>query len=251
MPHDLQNAQAARDETLTMMPGCATARSADFVSYVRGATQNALQVSLAPHEAYAQQPNFVLPKSDTIPSVLLPGYHEAFGIDLQPPVGYSDTTQLPLEVFEQRIHAVFSNVKAEKLREAGDQLTDNMQCLKTHIQRWGESTVTIHFRCVSVLALRFLLGFTIDDDSSKEQRMRFWNQVNIAWLTTLQHQHDLVREMRRTKQSTRSSDVIISARKLEQLGEGVVSFCNDVQEYGLVDYQMGFWEEQIMERECS
>lgn len=55
----------------------------------------------------------------------------------------------------------------------------------------------------------------------------------------------------RTNQPIRDSDAIISPGALERLGDEVVKFCDDFEPHGLVDYQMGFWEEEIMDRECS
>jgi hypothetical protein len=155
VPQHLQDAQEACDGTLMAMSGCFTARSADSVSYLRGAIQSERQVPRVSHDAYAQQPNFLLPESHTIPTILLPGCHQAFGIDPQPPAGYSDITKSPLEVSEQLIRTVLLKVRAGELREIVGHLTDNLQYLKTHNQGWGEPTVMIHFRFVSVLALRF------------------------------------------------------------------------------------------------
>ena len=46
-----------------------------------------------------------------------------------------------------------------------------------------------------------------------------------------------------------NSDAIISATALKQLAEEVIKFCDNVEKYGLVDYQMGFEEEEIVKRE--
>ena len=44
---------------------------------------------------------------------------------------------------------------------------------------------------------------------------------------------------------------IISTQGLEQLARELVRLCDDVEKHGLVDYQMGVAEENIMDRECS
>ena len=143
---------------------------------------------------------------------------------------------------------------AQKKQEAEDQNAARgreMAARFAHIKGWGEPTVMIHVRFVSVLALRFLLGFTVDHDDWKELKTGFWDNVNNAWLATLQHQRDLTRKMMLTNQPIRNSDAIISAGALERLGDEVVKFCDDIEKYGLVDYQMGFCEEEIINREWS
>ena len=42
---------------------------------------------------------------------------------------------------------------------------------------------------------------------------------------------------------------IISTQGLEQLARELVRLCDDVEKHGLVDYQMGVAEENIMDRE--
>lgn len=39
---------------------------------------------------------------------------------------------------------------------------------------------------------------------------------------------------------------VLQGAVLERMGEALVSFCDGVEKYGLVDYQMGVWEEEIM-----
>lgn len=254
VPQDSQNAQPARDETLMMVSEYTTARSADPAAYLRGGTQSELQVSQVSYDAHAQQTNFALPKLVATPVMPLLDCRGAFSIDTQPPVGHSGITRSALEVSEQLMHTVLSKVRAGELGEIVGHLTDSLQHLKTHIQGWGESIVVTRSRFVSVLALRFLLGFTIDHVDRKEMKelkTSFWNNVNNAWLATLQHQHNLAREMMRTNQPLSNSDAILSAGALERLGNEVVRFCDDLEPHGLVDYQMGFCEEEILDRECS
>ena len=42
-----------------------------------------------------------------------------------------------------------------------------------------------------------------------------------------------------TPQSTLSAD------KLKEVGDRLIEWCNSLEPYGLVDYQMGVWEEEI------
>lgn len=42
----------------------------------------------------------------------------------------------------------------------------------------------------------------------------------------------------------------MSAQTLHELGREIVRLCDGVERFGLVDYQMGVAEEEIIEREC-
>jgi hypothetical protein len=102
---------------------------------------------------------------------------------------------------------------------------------------------------VSAFVLISLLGLAEDHEDSKEEKMEFWKNFNHAWLVTLQDQYRLANEMIPNDQSMRNSDAIIGARTLKHLARKVVQFCDNVEVYGLVDYEMGFWEEPILGRE--
>lgn len=52
-------------------------------------------------------------------------------------------------------------------------------------------------------------------------------------------------------QALHDSQSIISIQALEQLARELVRLCDDVEKHGLVDYQMGVAEENIMDREYS
>ena len=80
----------------------------------------------------------------------------------------------------------------------------------------------------------------------------FWNTFNRAWLTTLQRQFDLTEQVLRHQQPLREpQQSLMSTPTLEQLSRELVRLCDSVERHGLVDYQMGVAEEEIMDREES
>lgn len=81
-----------------------------------------------------------------------------------------------------------------------------------------------------------------------DDRIRLWDEFNRAWLATLQRQVDLTQEMIQSGQALHESQSIISQPALEQLARELVRLCDDVEKHGLVDYQMGVAEEEIMDR---
>ena len=89
---------------------------------------------------------------------------------------------------------------------------------------------------------------TRDDDTLHDDRIRLWDEFNRVWLTTLQRQHDMTEQMLRANQPLREPQSIMSMQALEHLSKELVRLCDAVERHGLVDYQMGVAEEEIMDR---
>lgn len=92
---------------------------------------------------------------------------------------------------------------------------------------------------------------TRDDEALHDDRIRLWDEFNRAWLTTLQRQHDMTEDMYRTNQAVQEPYSLMNSQALEQLSRELVRLCDMVERFGLVDYQMGVQEEEIMDREFS
>lgn len=73
--------------------------------------------------------------------------------------------------------------------------------------------------------------------------MNLWNDFNHAWLSLLQRQ----KEMMEPGQQLQPSQTIIAQEGLEKMGKELVRLCDSIERHGLVDYQYGVWEEQIMD----
>jgi hypothetical protein len=90
-------------------------------------------------------------------------------------------------------------------------------------------------------------GLTKDDDTVHDERIRLWDEFNRAWLVTLQMQYDMTSELMRTHQTLAEPRSIMSAQVLEHLSRELIRCCDSVETKGLVDYQMGVAEEEIMD----
>lgn len=91
------------------------------------------------------------------------------------------------------------------------------------------------------------IGLTRDDDNLHDERIRLWDEFNRAWLVTLQKQYDLIQDCLRSNQPVREPQSIMSSQILEHLSRELVRLCDSVEKHGLVDYQMGVAEEEIMD----
>lgn len=85
-------------------------------------------------------------------------------------------------------------------------------------------------------------GLTVDDASLHADRIKLWNDFNHAWLALGQRQVDL---MRFGQQSSRPERPL-SRDTIEKLGNEIIRLSDGLERHGLVDYQYGVWEDQII-----
>ena len=77
-------------------------------------------------------------------------------------------------------------------------------------------------------------------------RLNMWTEFNHCWLALLQRQKESTEQMIQVNQHPTPSDAILSVKVLEQMGAELVRLCDNVERYGLVDYEMGVAEEEII-----
>lgn len=82
----------------------------------------------------------------------------------------------------------------------------------------------------------------MDDASLHADRIKLWDNFNHAWLALGQKQVDL---MSSRPQQSRSQH-LLSQETIEQLGNELVRLCDGLERHGLIDYQYGVWEDQIV-----
>ncbi|KAI7249903.1 hypothetical protein KC335_g17445 [Hortaea werneckii] len=128
--------------------------------------------------------------------------------------------------YQTRIRSIFTLVRDGTLRDVGTNLIQISQYLMGNAEA---------------------LGLTRDDEALHDDRIRLWDEFNRAWLTTLQRQHDMTEDMYRTNQAVQEPYSLMNFQALEQLSRELVRLCDMVERFGLVDYQMGVQEEEIMD----
>jgi hypothetical protein len=86
-----------------------------------------------------------------------------------------------------------------------------------------------------------------DDEYQKRhaERTQLWNDINICWLAVCQRQKDLTQDVVATgRQPPQAS--LLSWDRMEAMGKELIQLCDQLEQHGLVDYQMGIWEEEIL-----
>ena len=90
------------------------------------------------------------------------------------------------------------------------------------------------------------LGLVRDDEQMHAERLKLWEQFNTAWLSILQTQREMTMSMLDTGQRPQPPRELMDGEQMESMGEKLVKLCDLMEKHGLVDYQMGVWEEDII-----
>ncbi|KAL5334792.1 hypothetical protein BJX70DRAFT_391162 [Aspergillus crustosus] len=130
----------------------------------------------------------------------------------------------PYRQFQQALRGTIDHTSAGRLVEASRSLLQ--------ISEW-------------LVANARELGILRDDQMPHPTRLRLWSDFNFSWLTLLQKQKDMTQELLQTgRHSPRAS--MLSIDEMDTLGKDLIRICDQVEQHGLVDYEMGFWEEEIL-----
>ncbi|KAJ9142718.1 hypothetical protein NKR23_g7046 [Pleurostoma richardsiae] len=129
--------------------------------------------------------------------------------------------------YQSALREIFQNIRSGILGTASESLLRVSDWLLSHVSE---------------------LGLTSDDQNLYNDRIKLWNDFNHAWLAMLQAQKDLMT----SRQQLSPSQSLISLDRLRKMGDELVRLCDAVERHGLVDYQYGVWEEQIIDilEEC-
>ena len=91
---------------------------------------------------------------------------------------------------------------------------------------------------------------TRDEQNLQNQRLELWNGFNHCWLAVLQKQKDMTLEMMNNL-NQHPPQTLLQEEFLKKMGDELVRLCDDLEGHGLVDYEMGVWEEEITNSECK
>ncbi|KAL9591273.1 MAG: hypothetical protein Q9179_007889 [Wetmoreana sp. 5 TL-2023] len=126
--------------------------------------------------------------------------------------------------YQEALKQTFEKTSRGRLVEAGQSLLEISEWLLGHAKE---------------------LGLVSDDQSLREERLKLWEEFNLCWLAVLQRQKDDTQMIMNTGQGWPPRS-ILRENFLERMAESLVQHCDGVEKYGLVDYQMGLWEEEII-----
>ncbi|KAK5945020.1 hypothetical protein PMZ80_002223 [Knufia obscura] len=125
--------------------------------------------------------------------------------------------------YEQQLRVIFDAITAGRVREASTKLLG--------VTEWLVGSVRA-------------LGLHHDDEESHEPRLLLWRELNHAWEALGQRQKSITENALRIRQQPLD---FLSATNIQDLIEQLIRLCDQIEKYGLVDYEMGIWEEQIVD----
>ncbi|KAI0021943.1 hypothetical protein F4780DRAFT_257926 [Xylariomycetidae sp. FL0641] len=131
-----------------------------------------------------------------------------------------------------------------EMGEAYEQYQTALKEIFTSIQRGGLQTASESLLNVSewLLSKVLELGLTGDNEALHGDRIKLWHDFNHAWLALFQKQKDMME----SGQPTQRQQSLISHSGLKEMGKEIVRLCDGIDRHGLVDYEYGVWEEEII-----
>ncbi|KAH8689629.1 hypothetical protein BGW36DRAFT_308043 [Talaromyces proteolyticus] len=89
------------------------------------------------------------------------------------------------------------------------------------------------------------LGLFRDEADSLAEHSRLWNNLNLCWLTLCQKQKDLTLAVLESGRAQNTA-AMLTIEIMEHMGQALIKLCDKLEPHGLVDYQLGLWEEEIL-----
>lgn len=148
--------------------------------------------------------------------------------------------------YQNALKLTFENTRSGRLIEAGQSLLEISEWLLGHAVELGRPTFA---RKSPSIRTEHLQGLVRDEQELHSDRIKLWNEFNTCWLAVLQRQKENTQEMLDTGQPPRPPQSILQEDFLERMGKELVQLCDTMERHGLVDYQMGVWEEEIIHGE--
>ncbi|KAL1863814.1 37S ribosomal protein S9, mitochondrial [Paecilomyces lecythidis] len=126
--------------------------------------------------------------------------------------------------YQQALQMAFDHIRAGRLVDASQSLLE--------ISEWlvGNSRE---------------LGILRDDAELHSGRLKLWNEFNLCWLSLFQKQKDMTQGLLQSGER-QSHPSMLAVDVLDKMGKELIRLCDKMEPHGLVDYQMGIWEEEIL-----
>lgn len=144
--------------------------------------------------------------------------------------------------YQEMLKGAFENTSQGRLTEAGGSLLDMSERLLGHAKELGMAVRKFPSRFQTDLTS----GLTSDNEALRDERLEMWRDFNTCWLAVLQRQKEVTQQIFDTGQRPIRPQNVLRKDDLERMAESLVRHCDRLERYGLVDYQMGVWEEEIM-----
>ncbi|KAJ5570264.1 uncharacterized protein N7459_009694 [Penicillium hispanicum] len=180
------------------------------------------------------RPNISQPFPATMTEFTPTGAAATSRLDPPPAQQQPDPSQLPSShsssldeaygQYQRALRSTFDQTRAGRLVEASRSLMEISEWLVTNARD---------------------LGILRDDHLLYPDRLRLWNDFNLCWLAVCQRQKGLIQDMVVSGHPPAQAS-LISRDRMESMGKDLIQLCDQLEQHGLVDYQIGIWEEEIL-----
>ncbi|KAJ6171520.1 hypothetical protein N7470_000587 [Penicillium chermesinum] len=126
--------------------------------------------------------------------------------------------------YQQALRSTFDHTREGRLVEASRPLLELSEWLVTNARN---------------------LGILYDDHLTYPTRLELWKDFNICWLAVCQKQKELIQDYIATGRPPTQASLLAKDR-MEAMGRYLIQLCDQFEQHGLVDYQMGIWEKEIL-----
>ncbi|OJD23072.1 hypothetical protein ACJ73_05577 [Blastomyces percursus] len=179
-------------------------------------TQYSQPASLTPASTASALPNIM---ADLHASTATEGLEHA-DFPRESPSGFDDA----YNQYQRALRQTFENTRSGRLLNASQSLLE--------ISEWLLGNATE-------------LGLARDEEELLPDRLKLWNEFNTCWLAVCQKQKDMTQEVLESRSGATPHN-LLTEDILNKMGRELVRLCDQMEEHGLVDYQMGVWEEEIL-----
>ncbi|KAK7998748.1 hypothetical protein PG991_014943 [Apiospora marii] len=127
--------------------------------------------------------------------------------------------------YQTTIKEIFTNIRNGVLSSASESLVAVSDWLLSNVTELGSP------------------GLATNDPRLYHDRIKLWHDFNHAWLALLQKQKDMVG----SGIALQDGQAPVREESLKKMGKEMIRLCDEIERYGLVDYEYGVWEEPIVE----
>lgn len=205
-------------------------------------------------EAYHQQQRS--PLNRRIDTSTMASFNPTGSIGNMPQATLQNMTNLEdaYNQYRQALITVFGYTQRGHLNEASRLLLELSAWLIDNARDLGK-ILFFSLEDYSAKTIGCITGLFRDDPNTLTKHRQLWHEFNICWLSLCQKQKDLTEALlrnggHRRRQSLQSHSLpatMLSADSMEKMGQELIRLCDLVEPHGLVDYQMGIWEEEILD----
>lgn len=164
---------------------------------------------------------------------------------LEPPNSDASNFDQAYSQYQEALKQTFENARVGRLVEASESLLEISEWLLGHAVDLGTLA-----RMYFLLSTDSSSGLVRDDQGLHAERTKLWDEFNTCWLAVLQRQKDDTQRVLDSGREPNPPQSIVSSEVLGKMATELIRLCDGMEKHGLVDYQMGVWEEEILSGKC-